>query len=115
MFVDDSRSERRYACQAQVMGASTIAFAGTVTDLSSAGLCLVTSTPMEPGRQLHLDFVLPQGRVEAVGEVRRVDSGEGGLQLGIRFVRISADSLEVIRQATTQPPGPSIVRTTSPR
>jgi hypothetical protein len=99
MFAEEHRSERRYACQARVLGASTRAFTGTVRDLSTLGLCLVTSTPIEPGRLLHLDFALAAGRVEAVGEVRRVDSGTGGIELGVRFVRISTDAQAIIRLA----------------
>jgi hypothetical protein len=99
----DNRAEPRFACQVRVVGASTTAFQGIVRDVSLSGLCLHTQTPIEPGRQLYLDFELPTGRVEAVGEVRRVTSGDdGSLELGIRFVRISAESTGFIRGATEE-------------
>lgn len=112
MFPDDNRSERRYACEARLLGAATTAFSGTVLDLSSVGLCLVTSTPLEPGRQLHLEFELPGGHVEVVGEVRRVATRDGAQELGLRFVRISADALEIIKLALG---AATIVRGNSPR
>jgi hypothetical protein len=110
MFHDDNRAERRYTCQARALGASTTAFEGNVTDLSSSGLCLVTSEPLESGRLLHVEFELPEGRVEAVGEVRRVNAKHDVYELGIRFVRIPADALDVIRRATTGPSTSSIIR-----
>lgn len=111
---DDNRSGRRYACRARAMGASTTAFEATVRDLSHLGLCLVTDATMERGRQLHLSIELPQGRIEAVGEVRRSRTGEDGArEFGLRFVRISADALEVIRR-TIEPGSYSILRLTPP-
>ncbi len=97
----ENRSEPRFVCEVRVVGASTTAFAGIVRDVSPSGLCLHTQSPIEVGRQLHLDFELPSGRVEAVGEVRRVTAAEDGwLKLGVRFVRISAQSMDAIREAT---------------
>ena len=102
MYVEN-RSEPRFACEVRVLGASTTAFAGTVRDVSVSGLCLHTQSPIEPGRLLHLDFELVTGRVEAVGEVRRVTSADdGGLELGVRFIRISAESVDAIRCATAE-------------
>jgi len=99
----DHRSEPRFDCRVRVIGASSVAFAGTVRDVSRSGLCLHTSAPIEPGRQLHLDFELPSGRVEAVGEVRRVTSADdGALVLGVRFVRISEESMRHLREATAE-------------
>jgi PilZ domain len=95
------RNERRFRCEARVVGAGLTAFAGTVRDLSSSGLCLTTDTPIEPGSQLHLEFDLLAGRVSLVGEVRRVTTSEDGLiELGVRFVRLSADAQQAIRFAT---------------
>jgi hypothetical protein len=95
----EHRSEPRFDCHVHMVGATTVAFDGVVRDVSLSGVCLHTQTPLEPGRQLHLDFELSTGRIEAVGEVRRVTSSADGLSLGVRFVRISAECLEAIRLA----------------
>ncbi len=99
----EQRNERRFPCEVRVVGAGLSAFAGTVRDLSSSGLCLTTDSPIEPGSQLHLEFELPTGLVSLVGEVRRVTTTEEGLvELGVRFVRLSADAQYAIRLATTR-------------
>jgi hypothetical protein len=98
----ENRAEPRFDCHIHVLGASTIAFDGTVRDVSVSGLCLTTQAPIEfeSGSQLHLDFELPTGRVEAVGEVRRATpGGDGELVLGVRFVRISTECVDAIREA----------------
>jgi hypothetical protein len=101
----ENRSERRFACQVRVVGAATTAFEGLAVDLSSTGVCLSTSTPLEPGRQLHLEFELPLGRVEVVGEVRRVTSREDGtLECGVRFIRLSTETQAAIVEATRGAP-----------
>lgn len=82
------------------MGATTTVLRGDIVDMSTTGLCLTVETPLERGRELHLEFDLANGRVEAVGEVRWVVQKEGKHELGIRFVRISAESMAVITQAT---------------
>ena len=88
-----------------MLGAASTAFEGTALDLSGSGVCLSTSTPLEPGRQLHLEFDLPSGRVEAVGEVRRVTSRDDGtLECGVRFVRISSEAQQAILEATQKGP-----------
>ena len=102
---------------------------GDVLDISRTGLRLCLDEALERGRELHLEFDLPTGRVEAVGEVRWVDDqdksqdkakargkaevrdkpkaqAEEGKKLdqvehGIRFVRISSESLDVIARATS--------------
>ncbi|PZR04275.1 MAG: hypothetical protein DI536_34600 [Archangium gephyra] len=96
---DDNRSHRRVACSARFLGASTTALRGDIVDISSSGLCLSVDAALERGRELHLEFDLPAGRVEAVGEVRWVVEKEGRAELGVRFVRISTESLAVIAQA----------------
>jgi c-di-GMP-binding flagellar brake protein YcgR len=101
----ENRAERRYSCQVRVIGASTTSFEGVALDLSSSGVCLATNVPLEPGRQLHLEFDLPEGRCEALGEVRRATSGENGtLECGVRFVRISAEAQQLILQTLRRPP-----------
>ena len=96
----ENRADPRFDCHVRVIGASTFAFDGTVRDVSVSGLCLTTLASIESGSQLYLDFELPTGRVEAVGEVRRATSdGDGSLTLGIRFVRISTECVNAIREA----------------
>lgn len=97
----EHRAEPRFDCVVSVLGASATSFTGTARDVSRSGLRLRTTVPIEVGRQLHLDFELSAGRVEAVGEVRRVTSVEdGSFELGIRFVRIAEDCVAAIREAT---------------
>ncbi|MGV3622119.1 MAG: PilZ domain-containing protein [Archangium sp.] len=96
---DDNRSHRRVACNARFLGASTTTLRGDIVDISSSGLCLAVDAALERGRELHLEFDLPEGKVEAVGEVRWVVEKEGCAELGVKFVRISSESLAVIAQA----------------
>jgi hypothetical protein len=96
----ENRSARRVTCQARFMGATTSVVRGDIVDVSTTGLCLTVDTPLERGRELHLEFDLPNGLVEAVGEVRWAVQKAGKHELGIRFVRISTESMAVITQAT---------------
>lgn len=102
----DNRNNRRMQCQARFLGASSSVLRGDIIDVSGTGLCLALDAALERGRELHLDFDLPAGRVEAVGEVRWVVEKNGRFELGIRFVRISSESLAVIAAATAPKPAP---------
>ncbi len=79
-------------------GGNATNLSGRVTDLSQAGLFLATHHFIPLGKQVHLEFDLPTGHVEAVGEVRWIARGakvpEQGL--GIRFLRLSATSARAI-------------------
>ena len=103
MADDELRNEKRYQCSVRFLGASTTMLVGEVNDLSATGLSLTTQVPVEKGKQLHLEFSLPTGEVEAVGEVRWQKKKSGGVELGIRFVRISAASQKVIENANKKP------------
>jgi hypothetical protein len=96
----DNRNTRRTQCQARFLGATSSVLRGDIIDVSQTGLCLALDAALERGRELHLDFDLPTGRVEAVGEVRWVVEKNGRVELGIRFVRISSEALSVIASAT---------------
>ncbi len=97
----DNRGQRRVACQARFLGATSTTLRGDIVDVSSSGLCLSVDAALERGRELHLEFDLPGGKVEAVGEVRWVVERDGRAELGVKFVRISSESLAVIAQATS--------------
>ncbi len=81
-------------------GASTN-LSGRITDLSGTGLFLATRQFLPYGKQVHLEFDLPTGKVEAVGEVRWVARGKGVAEqgLGIRFLRLSSISARAIDDA----------------
>lgn len=100
----ENRNTRRVQCQARFLGATSTVLRGDIIDVSATGMCLALDVALERGRELHLDFDLATGRVEAVGEVRWVVEKEGRVELGIRFVRISSESLEVIADATAPKP-----------
>lgn len=100
----ENRNNRRVQCQARFLGASSSVLRGDILDVSPTGLCLGLDAALERGRELHLDFELPTGRVEAVGEVRWAVQKNGRFELGIRFVRISSESLGVIASATAPRP-----------
>lgn len=107
MYPDELRTNRRLACKARFTGATNTVLRGEVMDVSSSGLCLVVNEELERGRQLHLEFDLPTGKVEAVGEVRWVIHRHGQYELGIRFARIPTDALAVIAaMARPSPSGP---------
>ena len=82
-------------------GGAATNLAGHVTDLSASGLFLATKHFIPLGKQVHLEFDLPTGRVDAVGEVRWVARGKSVPEqgLGIRFLRLSAASARAIDQA----------------
>ncbi len=81
-------------------GASTN-LSGRITDLSGTGLFLATRRFIPLGKEVHLEFELPTGPVEAVGEVRWVARGTKAEEpgLGIRFLRLSAASARAIDDA----------------
>ena len=104
MYPDDNRNNRRVPCQARFLGATSSVLRGDIIDVSASGLCLVIDEKLERGRELHLEFDLPTGKVEAMGEVRWAIEKNGRIELGIRFVRISSESLSVIAAATAPRP-----------
>ena len=82
-------------------GGSATNMSGRVTDLSAVGLFLATRKFIPLGKQVHLEFELATGKVEAVGEVRWVARGKQVPEqgIGIRFLRLSAASARAIDQA----------------
>ena len=100
----ENRNNQRVQCQARFLGITSSVLRGDIIDVSPAGLCLTLDAALERGRELHLEFDLPTGRVEAVGEVRWVVEKCGRVELGVRFVRISSESLAVIASATAPRP-----------
>ena len=100
----ENRNTRRVQCQARFLGATSSVLRGDIVDVSATGMCLALEVALERGRELHLDFDLPTGRVEAVGEVRWVVEKHGKVELGIRFVRISSEALQVIAAHTAPRP-----------
>jgi len=71
---------------------------GKVRDLSQVGLFLATRHFIPLGKQVHLEFTLPTGKVDAVGEVRWIARGDRVEEpgLGIRFLRLSSASAKAI-------------------
>lgn len=100
----DNRTDRRVACNARFMGATSTVLRGDILDVSNTGLCLGLDAALDRGRELHLEFDLAGGRVEAVGEVRWTVEKGGRVELGVRFVRISAESLAIIARETAPAP-----------
>ena len=84
------------------MGATSQVLRGDLIDISTTGCALSLTSELERGKELHLEFELPAGRVECVGEVRWVVRREktNEYEIGIRFVRISTESMNVITVAT---------------
>jgi hypothetical protein len=104
MFPDEQRGGGRVSCSARFLGASDKMLKGEVLDISGTGLRLLANGLVKKGLSLHLDFMLPGGRVEAVGEVRWVKKTPEGSDCGIRFVRISSEALKVIEATQAAPP-----------
>jgi hypothetical protein len=100
-MTQEHRTQARLKCHARVMVTGSARWAvGEVHDVSDAGVCLVTADAYEKGTTLHLQFELPEGSVEAQGEVRWVGPlVDGQRELGVRFVRINAPSSKVIARA----------------
>jgi c-di-GMP-binding flagellar brake protein YcgR len=97
-----NRRHERIKCNLTFRGGGAATnLAGRITDLSGTGVFIVTRRFVPVGKQVHLEFDLPSGKVEAVGEVRRVARGEavGEAGLGVRFLRLSASSARAIDEA----------------
>ena len=93
------RQHPRIPCNASFRGGGgSTSLSGKLTDLSGSGLFLVTRQFIPVGKQVHLEFDLPTGHVEAVGEVRWLARGSAvPVQgMGIRFLRLSSACAEAI-------------------
>ncbi len=101
--MDDSRRQhKRFSLNARFHGGgASTNLSGRITDLSGSGLFLVTRQFIPVGKQVHLEFELPTGKVEAVGEVRWLARGGTSIEqgMGIRFLRLSAASARAIDEA----------------
>ncbi len=109
-MTESRRSSRRIACNVTFRGGgAAINLAGRITDLSGTGLFLATRRFIPVGKQVHLEFELPRGKVEAVGEVRWLARGENVPEqgMGIRFLRLSAAAARAIDEAVGDPTAPS--------
>ncbi|MBK7860845.1 MAG: PilZ domain-containing protein [Archangiaceae bacterium] len=95
------RQKKRISIDVKFRGAGAgTNVSGRITDLSEMGLFLATQKYVPVGKQVHLEFELPTGKVEAVGEVRWLARGQVAEQgLGIRFLRLSAASARAIDDA----------------
>lgn len=97
---EQRRQSRRIACNFSFRGGGGSAnLSGRITDLSGTGVFLATPRVLPPGKQVHLEFQLPTGQVEAVGEVRWAAKDAKARGLGIRFLRLSAASARAIDDA----------------
>ncbi len=98
------RQKRRVSIDVKFRGAGAATLiTGRITDLSETGLFLATQKFVPLGKEIHLEFDLPTGKVEAVGEVRWIARGQVAEQgLGIRFLRLSAASARAIDLAIDQ-------------
>lgn len=93
------RQEPRLRCNVSFRGGgASTNLSGKILDLSGTGLFLATRRFVPVGKQVHLEFELETGRVEAVGEVRWLARGEEVPEqgLGIRFLRLSSASARAI-------------------
>jgi uncharacterized protein (TIGR02266 family) len=101
---DPRRQHKRFSCNAKFHGGgASTNLSGRITDLSGSGLFLVTKQFIPVGKQVHLEFELETGRVDAVGEVRWIARGSDAPEqgMGIRFLRLSAASARAIDEALT--------------
>ena len=99
---DPRRQHRRVSLDAKFHGGgASTNLHGRITDLSGSGLFLVTKQFIPVGKQVHLEFELDTGRVDAVGEVRWIARGSDAPEqgMGIRFLRLSSASAKAIDDA----------------
>lgn len=74
---------------------------GQAKNLSATGLMLETTTPLQVGARLNLQFFLPKTKasLKVEGEVARVLGAPGGTQqIGIRFVNLSQSDQEQLQE-----------------
>lgn len=109
MATPSRRQHPRIPCNASFRGGGgSTSLSGRITDLSGSGLFLVTRQFVPVGKQVHLEFELPSGHVEAVGEVRWIARGTTvpAQGMGIRFLRLSSACAEAIDRAVGTLPQP---------
>ena len=102
---DPRRQTKRISIEVRFHGGgASTNLSGRITDLSHVGLFLATTKFIPLGKQVHLEFDLPTGHVDAVGEVRWLARGDQLPEqgLGIRFLRLSAASARAIDLALDQ-------------
>jgi hypothetical protein len=102
------RQARRVSIDVQFSGGGAATnLWGRITDLSEFGLFLATTKFIPLGKQVHLEFELKTGKVNAVGEVRWIARGRAVAQqgLGIRFLRLSSASARAIDMAIDEARG----------
>ena len=96
------RNHERIRCDlSSTGGGASINLSGRITDISGTGVFLATRQFLPLGKQVHLEFSLDTGSVEAVGEVRWVARGQQPVEsgMGIRFLRLSSASARAIDDA----------------
>jgi uncharacterized protein (TIGR02266 family) len=100
--MDARRRNPRITCNLTFRGGGeSTNLSGRIKDLSGTGLFLATRQFIATGKQVHLEFALPTGQVDAVGEVRWVARGKEVAEqgLGIRFLRLSSQAARAIDDA----------------
>ena len=100
--MDPRRRHPRIPCNVTFRGGgASTNLSGRITDLSGTGLFLATRQFLATGKQVHLEFELRTGKVDAVGEVRWVARGGSVAEqgLGIRFLRLSSQAARAIDDA----------------
>ncbi|MHC4816967.1 MAG: PilZ domain-containing protein [Planctomycetota bacterium] len=92
--VGERRRHLRYAVASRVrfveVGKPTTTYEGRLRDLSSGGICLVTSQEVSVGARLWLGIFfdhLRDGPLIILAEVRRCGPEENGFALGLEFLR----------------------------
>ena len=74
---------------------------GQAKNLSATGLMLETTTQLQVGARLKLQFFLPKTKasLKVEGEVARISRGDGGTQeIGVRFVNLSQSDQEQLQE-----------------
>src|SRR3954447_23133305 len=92
------RQAKRVSIDVRFRGAAAATnISERITDLSETGLFLATEKFIPLGKEVHLEFELPTGKLDAGRKVRCVGRGQVADQaLCIRFLRLSSASAVAI-------------------
>jgi len=92
---EDVRVLTRLRCETSIAGRDMII--ATAIDISSSGLRVETDSPLRQGERVTAEFFLPAGACVVKCEVMRVERGPTANEYGLRFIALSPELTQRLR------------------